>query len=107
MSKISARSWRLSRSVIFVFFSREKSTSAKPGPVIALRDRFPKLFVVFTKAHPATGPLAGHNVEVIQVTFAFVPTNPLCTRIGATTFGRTVAVPPFNPLKVETGFTTL
>ena len=52
----------ISRSLSLVFFSREKSTSANPGPVIALRERFPKLFVVFTKAHPGTGPLAGHNL---------------------------------------------
>ena len=40
-SKASARSWRLRVSKRRVFFSSDTSTSAKPGPRRALRDRLP------------------------------------------------------------------
>jgi hypothetical protein len=40
--KASARTCQASRSVNFVFLTREKSRFAKPGPVTTLRPKFPK-----------------------------------------------------------------
>src|SRR5882757_3291004 len=99
ISKASIRTTTAVRSVIRVVFSNDRSESAKPGPVSALRCRLPNPAGWAKNEQPATR--VAQAVPPINETFPLARVAPRPVEYGPTSVGRIVPGFEVTPLYVE------